>query len=679
MYSAIMLSSIVFRKLCFCAWVLVAAMGVGVCVSAAIAAPIKQNPLVGKDRDYAKDAFIHAGRENWKDALLFAKKADDRMVYDLIVWTYLMEGSTNPGFEPIRAFHDYYPDWPGERTIRRRAEEALEFESPDTVIAWLGKHPPVSSRGKLLLAQARIAKKPTLERDLATLTLLREGFVGIDFNTTQEESAFIEKYGKKLREQDYAARIDRLLWEGKITPARRVMDKVGAARQKLYNARIMLMQDTKKAEDFAREVAPSLKGDPGLLYERIKWRQRRGAKDDLEAKLLALPKKLDYPEKWWALKNPYIYRFISQKRYKEAYTLAKNHNSDKGIIFAEGEFLSGWIALRFLNEPRVAYRHFYTLYNGVETPISRARAAYWAARAAHKNGNKDIEANWLLVASQFPTVFYGQLASIRRGDTSLSIHKQPEATKSDHAAFARNKMVKAAQILDAYNRRNDAKEFLKAALETSKTLGERLLITRYGMERGEMDLTVAVSKHAANIGTVLMETGYPVLNEVRSDGAPEPALVHAIIRQESMFDPEAKSPAGALGLMQLMPATAKHVAPRAGHKFSKDKLTSDPKFNIALGSRYLEDMVDNYGGSYILGVAAYNAGPGNVSKWLKEMGDPRLMDDPDMIVDWIEMMPFKETRNYVQRVLEALQIYRHSLAPGKPAQNAIVEDLKRRN
>ena len=636
---------------------------------------VRSSPLTGKDRDIAKDAFLHADRGNWKDAVLFAGKVSDKLVYEIIIWTYLTEADYTPPFSDLKAFILRHPTWPNQEFLRRRAEDALTNESPQTVVAWLGRFPPLSAKGKIALAQARIALTPGLVNSPEILGLLREGWVNYDF-TQSEEQEFIKRHSGILREQEYAERIDRLLWEGKVTASRRIMGRVSPARQKLFNARILLMQDTRNAEDAARAVAPSLKGDPGLLYERIKWRERRGSKDDLESKLLALPKKLKYPERWWTLKMPYIYRFLSQKRYREAYQLSRNHDTTDGIVFAEGEFLAGWVALRFLNEPRTAYRHFYGLYHGVETPVSRARAAYWASRAARENGNKDIESNWLLVASQFPTVFYGQMAAIRRGEKNLNIRSQPEVTQQDRDNFSRNELMKAAVLLDAFGRRDNAKSFLKSALESAKTLGERLLITKYGSDRGELDLTIVVSKHAASLGTMLMETGYPVLSNIDND-KPERALTHAIIRQESMFDPNAKSPAGALGLMQLMPATAKHVAQRAGFKYTQSRLTSDPDFNITVGSRYLANLVDSFGGSYVLGIAAYNAGPGNVNKWLRDMGDPRLMKDTDMIVDWIELIPFKETRNYVQRVLEALQVYRHSVNPRQPARNLIVEDLQR--
>ena len=172
-----------------------------------------------------------------------------------------------------------------------------------------------------------------------------------------------------------------------------------------------------------------------------------------------------------------------------------------------------------------------------------------------------------------------------------------------------------------------------------------------------------------------METGYPILSNIRGD-RPEKALVHSIIRQESLFDPEARSGVGAVGLMQIMPVTAKHVAQQAGIRYSPNKLTN-PDFNVAVGSHYLASLVDNYHGSYVLAIAAYNAGPGNVNKWLRDMGDPRLVDDVDVIVDWIESIPFKETRNYVHRVLEAMQVYRHSIHPELPAKNMVIEDLKR--
>lgn len=635
----------------------------------------KSSPLATKDRDNAAAAFRHADKGSWKDAIATAKKVSDPLVYDLMVWEYLTHPDTQPEYGDLRAFILKRPNWPSQERMRIRAENALEKESPETVVNWLGRFPPLSATGKIRLAEARVAIHPQLAEGTEIKGLLREGFREDDF-TPEQEAQFIQRHGHILREQDYADRIDRLLWDDKTTAARRIISRVSPARQKLYNARILLMQDARKAEDAARDVSPALKGDPGLLYERIKWRQRRGSKDDLERKLLALPSKLQYPEKWWDLKLPYIYRFIREKRFQDAYQLAKNHNTTEGVVFAEGEFLAGWLSLRFLNQPRQAYRHFYTLYHGVETPLSRARAAYWASRAAKANGNRDIESNWLLVGSQFSTVFYGQLASIRRGEKILNIHKSPEATSKDREAFSRNELVRAAILLDALKRRNDAKEFLKSGLENAKTLGERLLISKYGTERGELDLTIAVSKHAATLGSSFIEAGYPVLESIRGN-RPERALTHAIIRQESQFDTEARSPVGALGLMQLMPATAKQVSGQAGLRYSAAKLTEDPDYNITLGNRYLASMIENYNGSYILAIASYNGGPGNVNKWLREIGDPREMDDVDMIVDWIEMIPFKETRNYVHRVLEALQVYRHSLDPDNVARNQIIEDLKR--
>ncbi len=639
------------------------------------ASNVKSSPLVAKDRDNAAAAFRHADNGNWSDAIAASKKVSEKLVYELIVWDYLTAQDTQPDYADLRAFILRHPNWPMQERMRLRAENALEKESPETIVNWLGRFPPLSATGKIRLAEARVAIHPQLADGTEIKNLLREGFKDDDF-TTEQETKFIEQHGDILREQDYADRIDRLLWEDKTTPARRILSRVSPARQKLYNARILLMQDARKAEDAARDVSPALKGDPGLLYARIKWRERRGSKDDLEKKLLALPPNLQYAEKWWDLKTPYIYRLIAQKRFQDAYQLAKNHNTTDGVVFAEGEFLSGWLSLRFLNQPRQAYRHFYTLYHGVETPLSRARAAYWASRAAKANGNRDIESNWLLVASQFPTIFYGQLASIRRGDKILNIHKSPEATSKDRESFSRNELVRAAILLDALKRRKDAKEFLKAGLENAKTLGERLLISKYGTERGELDLTIAVSKHAATLGSSFIEAGYPVLDSILSN-RPEKALTHAIIRQESQFDAEARSPVGALGLMQLMPATAKHVAGLAGARYSQSKLTEDPEYNITLGSRYLASMIDNYNGSYVLAIASYNGGPGNVNKWVRDIGDPRMMDDVDMIVDWIEMIPFKETRNYVQRVLEATQVYRHSIDPDNAARNQIAEDLKR--
>ncbi|MBM3556735.1 MAG: lytic transglycosylase domain-containing protein, partial [Alphaproteobacteria bacterium] len=375
----------------------------------------------------------------------------------------------------------------------------------------------------------------------------------------------------------------------------------------------------------------------------------------------------------WGERHVLARRALRAGAVTDAYRLAKDHGLTGGAGFADAEWLAGWIALRFLKENRQALDHFERLADAVRLPVSRAKAAYWSALAAEGNGNSDRARRWWGEAARYPTTFYGQLAILRLDPSGiLNVPPLPSASTAEEGAFRDNELRRAVELLAAVDDRARAKLFILRLGEISKTPGEHVLIGRLGEAMGRNEWTVQAAKRAARAGIFLHAAGFPVISTAASGGQPEPALVHAISRQESEFDHRAVSRAGALGLMQLMPRTAQSVARGLGVPYAQARLLDDPGYNMRLGSSYLEQMIKRYGGSYVLASAAYNAGPGRVAQWLRENGDPR---DPAIdVVDWIELIPIEETRNYVARVLENLQVYRQKLE-GAPVR--LAEDLKR--
>lgn len=358
--------------------------------------------------------------------------------------------------------------------------------------------------------------------------------------------------------------------------------------------------------------------------------------------------------------------------------LASQHRQKEGFSYSQAEWVAGWLALSFLNEPRKAYTHFGNLYKNVKTPVSRARGSYWAARAAERAGNSEAADKSYRIAAKYQTVYYGQLAGAKLGiKESLPNAAPPALSAQDRQSFERNELIRAAQYFAKRGKKKETSVFLSAfinANETSKAY--RFAAEKAAAMKRNYD-AVQISKKATAKGLFLTAQSYPVItDQLRGINNVEWALIHGLIRQESLFDNNARSPVGARGLMQLMPATAKETARKLGLNHRTDWLTSRPSHNIKLGSTYLNQMLNRYGGSYPMAIAAYNAGPGRVDKWIRTFGDPRT-GKIDWI-DWIELIPIYETRNYVQRVLESTYVYRLRLKDvQKPASGRIHVALAR--
>jgi len=438
----------------------------------------------------------------------------------------------------------------------------------------------------------------------------------------------------------------------------------------LYNARQILMSQSYGVDTAINKVDSKFKNDVGLNYDRLKWRRRRGRLEPSLEILFKAPKdpvKLVRPEIWWKERAILSRSLIYKKKYALAYKVSNNHSLSEGVEFAQAEWLSGWIALIFLDDPNMALQHFHNFYKNVGYPISLARGAYWLARSYKKINNNKKANEWYLEASKYLNTYYGQLAfvEIKPGET-FSLDNQPKVNEKFKKEFNKNPLIKSVLLLKELNKTKYTKDFIKHLALLDVENGSEILAGQLAIKIDRYDYAIQVAKKASYEKRFYNQINYPVIQTpdiVNNKRMPKVELVLAVIRQESEFDQKANSYVGARGMMQLMTYTAKLVAKQAKLPYSKNRLTKDPEYNIKLGSYYLTGLLEEYEGSYPFALAAYNAGPRRVKYWKKINGNPQK--GKISYVDWIELIKFKETRNYVQRVLENVNVYRYILK-GKP-------------
>ncbi|MCZ6588421.1 MAG: lytic transglycosylase domain-containing protein, partial [Alphaproteobacteria bacterium] len=408
----------------------------------------------------------------------------------------------------------------------------------------------------------------------------------------------------------------------------------------------------------------SLLDAPGLQYERLRWRRRKGKDQSARELLIGAPTIDAYQERWALERLILARRAILNGHYSEARRLVAPHDLTRGARFAEVEFLAGWISLRYLDEPEAAYKNFVRLYDGVGYPISRARGAFWAGQAAAAANDEENSLRWWRMAAEFPATFYGQQAIAALGKTSVAIPFTSPQKPTGTLDSLEPELVRVVRLLHHHQQRPLIKPFLRKLTLLSKTLEQRFTVIQLANEVDQPHEAIRTAKRVAQLDNVIPKSSYPFLPFKNSAGSTakqqrDAPLVLALIRQESAFDPRAVSSAGARGMMQLMPATAKNVARAAGRPYSRARLLDDPRYNIQLGTAYLDTMMLRFDHTPALALAAYNAGPGRVDRWIRQIGDPRTGEID--LIDWIESIPFGETRNYVQRVLESETVYRELL------------------
>ncbi|MGB8621192.1 MAG: lytic transglycosylase domain-containing protein, partial [Paracoccaceae bacterium] len=470
--------------------------------------------------------------------------------------------------------------------------------------------------------------------------------------------------------------LDALLWRGADDSARLMLALVPEGWRALAVARMTLRDQGPGVDKLIAAVPKDLAADPGLAFERFQWRARKGRNDDaialLDERSISVAS-LGQPDRWANWRRIFARVAMRDGKAELAYRLAANHFLTRGEDYADLEWLAGFIALRQLDEPAVALTHFRRFETAVETPISLGRAGYWEGRALEALGRGDEAQAAYAAGARHQTSFYGQLAAEKAGlpmDPALTGGESyPDWTT---APFADSSALKAALMFVQADERGLAAWFMTHLAESAGPQGQAQL-AGLALSLNEPYIALRVAKIAAGQGTILPRAYFPVTALSKDDHPVPDELVLSIARRESEFNPAVTSGAGARGLMQLMPRTAQAMAQTLEVDFSGDALTSDPRYNARLGAAYLAGLVERFGGNYALVAAAYNAGPSRPEGWISERGDPRSAGvDP---VDWIEMIPFRETRNYVMRVTESLAIYRARLS-GQVQPLRLSEELK---
>lgn len=635
----------------------------------------QQTTLSPEQRDIYAKAFeaIDAGR--WDEARRMAARGQHRLADKVIRWLELQQSRSGASFEDIVTFIEANPEWPSQDALARRAEDALVDRGDDSlVLAWFAQHRPATTDGAMRYIDVLLRNG----KQSQAIQLVHQTWLSGAFGATQEK-VFLSRYRGYLNRDDHHKRLDRLVWEGRGDEARRMMAAlVDPGQRALAEARLRLAAMAPGIDGAIRRVPDSLLNDPGLIFERARWRRRKGQDKAATELMRDAPRDLRRPEIWWTERNILVHRAIASGAMSDAYRMVRNHGLTSGPGFVDGEFLAGWIALRFLRQPREALTHFTRLHDGANLPVSRARGAYWAGRAAEALGERRIAEDWYQRAAAYPITYYGQLSLTR-----LDAAKQPpwpaapQPTAAERDSHARAETTRVVRLLHEIGVIDRMKPFLLRRVALAQTPAQHALVAEFALSMGRPDLAVSTVKRSAQLaGVMLPHQGWPTV-ALPAGEDPERALVFATIRQESAFEAAALSSAGARGLMQLMPATARSVARGLGllNEHRDNRLTADPGYNIRLGRQYLASLIDDFNGSYLLAAAAYNAGPGRVRQWMRDNGDPR---QPQVdVIDWIEMIPIEETRNYVQRVFENLHVYRRLLGQTQAAE-AIERDLRRR-
>ena len=617
-----------------------------------------------KEKDYAlaKDIFNLIKKSKWNSALEKTKKINDKEFKNLVTWLYLKQNGNQATFSDYKNFIANNFDYPRIGRLRYMAEHKIIFEntSPKTIVNWFDGKEPLSGTGRIKLGEAYLKLG---EVETAT-NLIKSGWVEADLSK-RDVRYYRKKFKKILTTQDHLKRADYLAWDNQYWDLKRMLPYLPKKEKLLYNARFILMTNSYGVDKAISDVPKELINDLGLQYNRLKWRTRRNR---LEGSLEILRKfhgeeTLIYPELWWKLRENISRDLIYEKKYLLAYEVSSNHHLNEGPEFADAEWISGWLALSFLGKSELAIRHFENFYNNVGYPISLARGAFWLGLAHEKSNNINEAKKYFKEGSKFSNTYYGQLAfnKVKLGqDFKLS----PEHKLSDgyEKEFNKNKLIRHIKLLKEMDRTEFSKDILKHLASLNVDKGSEILAAKLSTDVGRYDYAIQISKQASYEKRFINKFNYPVIpipNEINGKQMPSQELLLAIIRQESEFDARANSHVGAQGLMQIMPGTAKLVARNLKTTYSKNLLKSDPNYNIKLGTYYFNSLLEDYDGVFPFAIGAYNAGPNRIKSWVKRYGDPNRGEIN--FIDWIELIRFKETRNYVQRVIENINVYKYTL------------------
>lgn len=632
------------------------------------------------ERMRLRDGMVAAENRDWGTVASLRDSATDPLIRHMLQWRWAAAPEAPLYFNDIKQALDELQGWPGRTSMRQRAEQAI-FDStlsPNDRIAFLRQdNGPITGDGRIALAMAlRDAGQRSEGNEMARAAWRNDAL------TTATEDRALQEFSSVLTQEDHAARVSGLLWRDQRTAAQRLFARISPADRALAQARIAVQTRQRRGLQAAIDAVPaSRQDDPGLLFDRAQYRRRTDQPVDamqMAARIDPQAAPLAARSDIFKERRLYVPRAMRAGNYQLAYQLVSNHGLTSGESFADAEWLSGWISLRYLSNPQRAAEHFSHLADNVSSPVSLSRALYWRAEAQRALGNTAESERLFDEAARFNFTYYGQLAATRGNRTAmLSLPETAQVSDAARARFNNRELVRALRVMAEVGAQSDFESIAFYLDDTLDDPMEMELLSQLAREQSYHRTALRSAKAGLFRNVVAVSSAYPLIDlpaTVQTQGRIEPALVLAIIRQESEFDAGAISNANARGLMQLIPSTAQLQARREGMTYERAALTADPQYNMTLGSAHLADLVNNFNGSYVLAIASYNAGSSRANEWIADWGDPR---SPNVdVVDWIELIPFSETRNYVQRVTENLQVYRYRLA-GHPTPITLEQDLKR--
>ena len=625
------------------------------------------------DRDWLTSALNSARRGDSAGVRADIAQMSDPVARKLAFWAMVDSGGEQLSFYQLDQARRDFAGWPRASHRQLAAERAIETSGldPQRIVNWFQGAEPQSPEGAMALAAAyeQLGRRPDAQ------DLIQRWWRGKSFELGPQ-TAMLSRFSDLLTPDDHVKRVDMLLYGVQGPAARALFPLLPPDQLALAKVRIALRENAPNGVSLAAALPSSVSAAPGLAVERARYLQKRGLEMvalGLVADFPSHPPSEDAAAHIWAVRKPLINAAMRALDYRAAYLAATNHGMTTGTDFTEAEFYAGWIALSKLHDATLADQHFAEIERVGATPITQSRALYWRGRAAEARGDIAAAQSFYAAGGRYQTAFYGQLAAEKAGIHTISLGADPLVTPADRARFEAGDLVHATRLLAEAGDRDLFRSFVLAMADNPADLSGCAMLVDLARGYGDQDLAMRAVRSCAQHGLVLPERGYPLRMAPVAPEAAEPAIVFGITRQESGFDPRVRSGPGARGMMQLMPATAQSVARRIGEPY-RATLLDNPDYNMRLGASYLGHMITDFSGSYVLAAAAYNAGPGRPADWVTFCGDPRTSSgDP---VDFIECIPFSETRNYVMRVMEATQVYRARINGGA-APITLTADLKR--
>ncbi|MEM1035510.1 MAG: lytic transglycosylase domain-containing protein [Pseudomonadota bacterium] len=628
------------------------------------------------DAALLREALEAVDRSDWFEVRRLEPVIRDRTARDILTW-YRARRDPAMSFDKIDRALTRLSAWPDIGEIRTRAEESIETSAlgMSARVNWFRRHGGATT-GSGSLAYAT-ALSQTGENELA-LEQVRRAWHGRSLSNS-ETQVVLQRWGSALERADHEKRADFLLWTRQTSAASQMKPYVGADWRLLIDARSRLIRRGRNVDGVIDAVPGYFQSHPGLVFDRAWWRRKARLSQDRIAPLLRDIDGRAVPAagqgRLWDERNIALRTALRNRHWTLAYDLAARHGMSSGRDFAEAEFNAGWVALRFLSDAPKALEHFENLEKGVSTPISLSRARYWQGRAKEAMGDSVSARERYSAAAEFDFTYYGQLSAQKVTDGKISLANAYAITDEDRLNFQARSTVRAMRLF-AENGWDAAFRKFAYHLDDQLTRPQDFeLLAELGREYHYIDIGVRGAKAGLARGVVAADAAYPIVEyPLLREPQVERSLMLALSRQESEMNPAAISHANARGLMQFIPRTAQLEARQRGLPYRTSWLTDDPGYNMTLGGAHLDTLLMQFNGSYIMTAAAYNAGASRPNRWIGEYGDPRAGEvDP---IDWVELIPFSETRNYVQRVLENTQVYRHRLS-GQPAEIRLKEDLDR--